>query len=134
MKFKETATVCPKCRSSNVVSEWLPPSFSITCSDCKWSALTSRFPPIFEDQKIYKVFLVPRNSDPLHAITAIKTYKGATSTEAKKLAKANQVFLVQGYAIDIFRELKWLSEKKVKVRIEPEFNYTDADLMGMKIS
>jgi hypothetical protein len=133
-KLKETDTKCPECGSSILDSEWLPPSFSIICRACGWSVVTSRFPPIFEDQQIYKVFLVPEHSDPLQVIIAIKTYQGVTSAEAKILANQNQAFLFQGQATDIFGKVKKLFAKDVKVRIEPEFKYTDADLMGIKIS
>ena len=131
---KDTDTLCPECKSSDVDSEWLPPSFSITCRNCGWSVVTTRFPPIFEDQHIYKVFMIPGRSSRLQVITSIKVYKGITSSEARILANQNEVFLIQGKAIEIFAKVKGLRAKGIKVRIEPEFNYTDADLMGMKVS
>jgi hypothetical protein len=96
--------------------------------------VTTRFPPIFEDQHIYKVFMIPGRSSRLQVITSIKVYKGITSSEARMLANQNEVFLIQGKAIEIFAKVKGLRAKGIKVRIEPEFNYTDADLMGMKVS
>jgi peptidoglycan hydrolase CwlO-like protein len=46
----------------------------------------------------------------------------------------NEVFLIQGKAVEIFAKVKGLRAKGIEVRIEPEFKYTDADLMGMKVS
>jgi hypothetical protein len=89
---------CPDCGSAKVVSSWTPPSYSLCCADCGWAVATSRFPPIYGDRTIYKVFLVPKNSDTLRAIEAIKSHQGWTAFEAKQLLGKPEVFLFEGIA------------------------------------
>jgi hypothetical protein len=122
---------CPDCGSSKVVSNWTPPSYSLHCAECGWAVATSRFPPIYEDTTIYRVFLVPKGSDTLRAIEAIKSNQGGTTFEAKQLLGKPEVFLLEGIAIKIFTKVENLKAQGLKIRVEPSFGYTRSDFMGM---
>ena len=131
---EENVSDCPECKSGSLRSHWDPPSYTIECNECGFSAVTSKFPPIFEDQNIYQVHLIPEGSNISEAIRYIKRYLEKSTIEGKELIDSGEeLMLLEGKAIDILIEVEGMRKKELNLRIEPLFPYTSKDLMGMKI-
>ena len=126
---------CPECGNASLRSHWDPPSYTTECDECGFSVITSKFPPIFEDQKVYQVHLLPEGSNAFEAIRCIKRYLEKGTGEGKELIESGkELMLLEGKAIDILMEVEGMKKKEINLRIEPMFPYTSKDLMGMKIA
>ncbi len=130
----EADFACPNCGSQDFVDDWKPPSYVINCAKCSWSVATTRFPPIFEDERVYRVYLVPEGSDTLRAINLIKMVLGKTTAEAKRLLQGGEVHLFDREAPRLVGYLQEWSSRGVNLRTDPPFPYTTDDLMGMQIA
>ena len=125
---------CYECGSTNLEEDWSkPPTLTVTCKQCGFNVVTSKFPKIFSDENIYKIYLIKTDNDSKETLL-IKREKQLSLIEAKELyEKESRVFLFEGKAIDVFNSVKNL-EKEYTILVEPKFNYTDKDLNGMKLA
>lgn len=125
--------LCPQC-GAVLRSEWTPPNYVVLCSDCEWAIATSRFPPIFDDDQIYEVWLCMEATSALKAIVHIKRYLAVNTVEAMEIVRQGEsVFLFKGRATEIWSSIQEI-QKVEGIRIEPEFPYEEGDLMGMKLA
>lgn len=110
-----------------------PPTFIVSCKDCGYRVVTSKFPAIFSDETNYKVYLLKTENKTKETLL-IKTIKELSLNEAKEFyQKETKILLFKGVATEIFNSVKQL-EKEYKITVEPKFNYTDQDLNGMKLA
>jgi hypothetical protein len=126
--------MCPDCGSDEIESNWKPPAYSLKCAKCSWAVFTTRFPPIFGDATIYRVFLIPEGSNIVNSIRTIKQLYGETTPGARRLLTQPQIFLFEGKAVKLFGKIESLTVDGLKLQIEPPFKYTRTDLMGMYIA
>jgi hypothetical protein len=130
----DAAFACPACGSTRVETSWCPRSYSLRCAACGWAVATSRFPPIFDDPIVYRIFLVPGGSDRLRAVQAIKTNCGGTSVGVKQRLAEPRVYLFEGTAVRVFRRIENLKSDGFVLEIEPSFPYRSEDLRGMNLA
>ncbi len=124
---------CPECGKRNYDSVWKPPSYVLRCLDCGWAVATTIFPPIHEDPRVFKVYLIPDGSDQLQSVIQLKDSRHVTSIEAKDLLAEERLLLMEGQAMDVLLKIEELESKGIVVDTQPEFRYTRDDLMGMDI-
>ena len=97
--------------------------------------MTSKFPPIFEDLRVYQVYLIPDGGNAFETIRCIKRYLEKNSKEGKQLIESGEeLMILEGKAIEILMEVEGMKKKGLNLRIEPMFPYTSNDLMGMQIA
>jgi hypothetical protein len=66
-------------------------------------------------------------------VQAIKAFRGGTTPDARRLFAHAKVPLFEGTAVKIFTKIENLVGEGIKLQVEPQFNYTKSDLMGMNL-
>lgn len=120
---KADDTRCEKCGSCEFETRWQGLTYEFRCARCHWGAVTTQFPPIKQDTKIYKIVITSLGADPNRSLIVLNRRFGHGVAQTRAMFSAGERELFTGAAWDLWREARALRSEQVPFRIEPEFPY-----------
>ncbi|WP_034450281.1 hypothetical protein [Butyrivibrio sp. AE2032] len=125
LKQKPCDWVCEKCGTLMIkkLPEDRAGTYSITCPNCGWGAVTTYTDPICMDKTRYSIILLEGNETSVEVVRAVNQVSHQNLVKTKELiVKAPQV-IFEGNALETYGMKEILDAGFVDYRIEPDFPY-----------
>lgn len=114
--------VCPEC-GGELDSQIDGSCLTISCLSCDWSVATTYTEPIYEDQTVYAISILPGNPVSKPVLLAIGKLVEVNFLGAKPIAEQGCERVYEDTAPEVREKKLLLDEAGVAYRIEPEFPY-----------
>ena len=113
---------CPNC-GNELISKVVGSTLLVHCSKCDFSIATTHLDPIFEDERIYEIYLSDGNRITRENYFLIQSLTNMNMPEVKKLFENTPYLLFKGGATEVKELKEKLDERNVKYYIKPDFHY-----------
>lgn len=112
---------CEKC-GKEMISRVDGSSLVIECPNCGWNIVTTYIEPVYEDQKTYRLLVLPGNPSTKPVLSAVSKAAGVNFLGAKPIIE-NGGCIFEGAALEIVEKKHLLDEALIAYAIEPDFPY-----------
>ncbi|MBP1048418.1 hypothetical protein I6N96_19230 [Enterococcus sp. BWM-S5] len=114
---------CPDCGNELMTEIEGGRTFVVSCTSCSWSAVTSYFSPIEQDNTLYHVYLEKNRILTSEQIRTTAKISPKSYLDIGRAVTDKEFLIFEGNAIEAQQIKRILEEQKIAFFIVPEFDY-----------
>lgn len=94
-----------------------------SCPNCGWGIVTTYFDEIYQDIKVYSIFIKSITDIDKNKIKLISKMAGVNYIEAKQMLNKGNVCILKAKAVNIKIAIEKLKIENIPFEVTPKFNY-----------